>query len=981
MLEELLKECQSSPLNAETAEKLIALRSEALAEKTYPIYWEATRLLANFYESNQEFDQAILLLKEPLENEISEQFQPTVALVDQLIGLLLKTEDFVELEAVLHYRERFIEENKALKRMQLFYLAVCYEGLKKTDLAIQTLLSIPDTLSSSNLVSKYLKLALLYLDKKEIAKAEEMALYARHFDREQKNPIFLLVDSDLAYQKGDYLNALEHYQSYYLAAKVKNRYLERFIRINLQLLNLEDAWAFFIEHLPKVERMISKHARREFYQAGLDLSLKYQQLEMVLTLKEKLAMLDHPSQVTVDSFQGLERLLKRSAGRLKYAKSRDVLLEHCRDLMDQVSFDRLIFIALDPDGIRIMTYQKGLLLEKVMSFSLLKDTLIDVLLSSDQEDLLYTKTELSEIRDYLLPNNFIDMEYVIASRIRQEIYPHAFLAAFIKETDRFMHHHKLFCITRILCEMRLSDHLFKVDQTRQADYLEKGFDLLGTGLIKIEKGVVLFLTEATKSMFGMTEKTITFERFQSGFVSDKPIYLDAFLTCDHLTLGYQLLEGTKKQFSLRIWREELRLLMTIKDITQAYSQTSKLTAAGLEDFLYGIKPINLIPAEYRVIPSGHTLLAFHIHGLSAYFSTISNKDTLAFGFELEHLTKQVAKQVYVDLYLADPEHFLIMLSTTDKRVIERIVKDIRIQFASLIKPEHPTLLSFAAYLVSKPVETQTIKSSLIQLLYTKKKSVETVHYLGKAELETFALWDSIAAQIGHLIQEKRLLIDYYPVGTWKDRTICFLEADLAKDLGFHQESDLFIALERAELLEDYLDIFLQQLCHDLKKDVAQTDRFPPIVIRFNQIFTGRLKLIERALKTLKSKRISDQHMIIVLEYDPLADSQFWEAVTHVKQSNYRLGIAKWITYWQGSRLEQLRHFSIAYVESDELHQLPGPWLDIVKDKFSEGLIFDHGTSTLKKSELTELGITLVKGELFPPLRAGSNPLSNSHSRL
>ncbi|MDD5601993.1 MAG: hypothetical protein PHP78_03420, partial [Candidatus Izemoplasmatales bacterium] len=202
MLEELLKECQSSPLNAETAEKLIALRSEALAEKTYPIYWEATRLLANFYESNQEFDQAILLLKEPLENEISEQFQPTVALVDQLIGLLLKTEDFVELEAVLHYRERFIEENKALKRMQLFYLAVCYEGLKKTDLAIQTLLSIPDTLSSSNLVSKYLKLALLYLEKKEIAKAEEMALYARHFDREQKNPIFLLVDSDLAYQKG-----------------------------------------------------------------------------------------------------------------------------------------------------------------------------------------------------------------------------------------------------------------------------------------------------------------------------------------------------------------------------------------------------------------------------------------------------------------------------------------------------------------------------------------------------------------------------------------------------------------------------------------------------------------------------------------------------------------------------------------------------------------------------------------------------------
>lgn len=973
MLETLLKECQSSPLDAETAEKLNSLKSEAFAEKAYPIYLEAIQMLTNYYESNQEYDQAIALIKESLEQEVSDGFQPTVQLVDQLIGLLLKTEDFSELKKILQYRERFLADNKALKRMQQFYLAVCYEGLKQTDLAIETLQAIPDTLSSSNLVSKYLKLALLYLDKKNIAKAQEMVQYARHFDREQKNPIFLLVESDLAYQKGDVLAALEHYQSYFIAAKVKNRYLERYIRINLQLNNLEDAWSFFLEHLPKVDRLISKHARREFYQAGIDLCLAYQQMEMLLTLKDKLAGLDRPNVVSVDSYQGVEFLLKRSAGRQVSAKSRDVLLEHLRDLMDQIALKRLVFIHLHPDGIMIMTYQKGLLLEKVTPFSALKGTLIDNLLSSDQDDLIYTQEELGPIIDYLVPNNPIDALFVIAARVHQECYPQAFLIALCDDPDRFMHVHKLFRVTRQLLEMRLSDHLFQTDQSSRSRHLEKGLTLLGTGLLKIEKGVVRFLTDATKAIFGFSEDTLAFDRFQTGFVAENAVYLDTFLHREQLTLGYRHMNGSIKQLSFRIWQEDLQLVMTVKDITHAYSQTSKLTAAGLEDFLYGIKPLNLIPAEHRLFPAGQTILAFQVQGLSALFGHIAKSDTNAFGIELDRMVKKVAKQVFGDLYLADPEHFLIICTTTDKRVIERIAKDIRTQFVNLIKPEHRTTLSFAAFIVSKPIESETIKAQLIQLLYTEKKSLEAVHYLGKAELEMFALWDSIAQQMGRLIQEKRLMIDYHPVGSWQDRKIRWLEAELASDLGFHTEADFSMALERSELLGSYLEAFLQQVCHDLKKALGQSEDSPPIILRFKRAFVARTPLIEQALKILKNRRISERQVVIVLEYDPNTDQSFWEAVNRVAQSNYPMGIAKWIKDWRGSQLDDCQQFRLAFVESDELRQLPKSWFDTLKSVFPEGMIFDHGQTTLKKSLLTEMGLSYIKGAFFPPLRVMPTP--------
>jgi len=270
-LSERLTLLKSAKKSQETLDDLKALLSMSKQDKNSILAMDTIITIVELERYLRHHDESVKFLEEELNLEFFTSQEDRLKLIEEMIKTLLRTEDFIKLESILHNRERYLT-NEHQKVMQKFYYAVCYEGLKEYKKAIDVLKSIKDTISSNNLVSKYLKLSMLYLKENNLQLARENFLHAEKFDIRRNNPIFCLAESDILYIEGDYLGALGKYQEYFIKSKNKHRYLDRFILINIKLNRLDEAWKFYQEYLPTMSSIISKNYRLVFYESALELA-------------------------------------------------------------------------------------------------------------------------------------------------------------------------------------------------------------------------------------------------------------------------------------------------------------------------------------------------------------------------------------------------------------------------------------------------------------------------------------------------------------------------------------------------------------------------------------------------------------------------------------------------------------------------------------------------------------------------------------
>ena len=192
-------ELASKPKDEELLQDLITLQEESLKENDADVYLKTSHLLFDTYVNLGDYELATSLFFSILKENRFEAYKTVLDIIDKLVGLLLKTEDFVQLESLLKLRERYLTSNPSQQLMQKFYLAVCQEGQKQYLEAIQTLESITDNISNNNLVSKYLKLSMLYIKIKQYELAKGAFERAKIFDKTMKNEMFYLVASDIAF--------------------------------------------------------------------------------------------------------------------------------------------------------------------------------------------------------------------------------------------------------------------------------------------------------------------------------------------------------------------------------------------------------------------------------------------------------------------------------------------------------------------------------------------------------------------------------------------------------------------------------------------------------------------------------------------------------------------------------------------------------------------------------------------------------------
>ena len=175
------EELKNEKKSQETAEQLQQLLVLAKQAKNSSLSMEILMYLVETERYSRDHSSAIAILEQELNDDFFSSKEDRLAITDEMIKTLLRTEDFVKLESVLFSRERYLT-NEHQKVMQKFYYAVCYEGLNEYKKAIASLKGIKDTISASNLVSKYLKLSMLYLKENNVEEAREHFTHAEKFD-------------------------------------------------------------------------------------------------------------------------------------------------------------------------------------------------------------------------------------------------------------------------------------------------------------------------------------------------------------------------------------------------------------------------------------------------------------------------------------------------------------------------------------------------------------------------------------------------------------------------------------------------------------------------------------------------------------------------------------------------------------------------------------------------------------------------------
>ncbi len=962
-LDELYLEYANEPLTEDLFNKLCVMQKQALAEKNMSVYTNTILLMAKYHESVQDYDQAVEILKNSLKEENLEDYSQIVSIIDTLVGLLLKTEDFAELEQVLNYRERFLEHKKSYQLMQKFYLAVCYEGLKQNQKAISCLLDVEDTMSNNNLVSKYLKLSLLYILEKKYSEAKAMYEHAKIFDPDTKNSMFHLVHSDICFYQSDYAGALEAYQNYFISTKNKFRYLDRFIYISIKLENYQEALDFYHEYLSLMEKQISKHAKKMFYEAGIELYTVLKDVGSAALLKEKIANLYIKEAFHVDSFFDLYTLLDKTKSSILISNPRDAVLDIFRQISELFKFSRLVFLYLADDGFVTLTFSKGLLMEKQYVYDSIKSTLIDKIMSANASYQLYSQADLCEIPDYLDKETMTMAMFCIAKKTIQPVYPNGTLLVFLDNASSFDRANKLFLFANALLEDKLENVSFQTQLTKTSVPFRESINVLGKGLISIEKGLVYFLNDLAKSLFESSAEFMRFDELQKFITSKNKIFLDDFLHHDTLEIYFVLPSGKTSIFEFRIWHHELVIYALVQDITDQKRIEATREREQRGHSFYGLK--NLIELENAYLNSNpaKAFLVIRIENFPVIASHYEQSVLLELASELEKASKASARGYFQDLYSISQAVFIMALKTADKRVIDRIGKEIsEIDYSRYVSI--PLSTGVGCLLLSKPVPPSTIIEMLLKLSNVDLHPLGTVFYMNKLKSAREELLSSLILSIKNALDNQLITLEYFPIGAWEKREIHFLEASISSRLLFGNNTDFRDSLTKGNLLSKYESAFSKALVKDIKtynqhanKTLGFIYRLDPQAIRSQTIFESIIK------DFTKSKSIQKQ-IIICLDYSAMGHGECLKIAGRLLELGFKLALCNWFVNFPGAELKKLSIFDLVFIEESDMTNGSDVWIMNIKDHFPTGVIYDHKNTSLRRSFLLEKKLNLIKGGFY-----------------
>ncbi|MGD9910092.1 MAG: tetratricopeptide repeat protein, partial [Candidatus Izemoplasmatales bacterium] len=542
---------------------------EQVSKEDALLYFDISMYLVDYYLEQDDFSSAIKTCEDFLKEDLSLEYKKQLLIIDKFIAVLLKIEDFHKLEEVLHIRLRYSSEDKQANMMQYFYLAVCYEGLHRYHDAIQVLNTIPDTLSNNNLVSKYLKLAMLTLRVSQPNDALDFYNKAVLFDPKRKNTMFYLVDSDILYAQGEYKKSLDSFQDFFLKSKTNHRYLDRFIIISLALEHYQEAYHFYKEYEPRVRQSISKSYQLQFYEATLEMFKRMNMTNEFLEIQDRINYLNNHEQSIINQF-GLVETFYTELSKIKdFEKTRDLYLHASRAFHQAYEPKSFHFFEISDESFLLYTFRKHLLIEKKIKKDT-SNTFLEILRNQTTRIEIYHPSSFNLYED--LPDPiFMNAELVICIKLNMVFDYPSFCFITLDNPTEFDTSYRLMSILSTWINQQLLYLNIAKEQKDLHQLLLQIPLVFHQAIIRFDKGKILYFNDYAKSLLPMISRNDTFDKIQKHIVSPR-IYFDDFLTQKDLRLTLQITEDKVLHLDVKSIATDTNLLLVFQESKEIKSE-------------------------------------------------------------------------------------------------------------------------------------------------------------------------------------------------------------------------------------------------------------------------------------------------------------------------------------------------------------------------------------------------------------------------
>lgn len=937
----------------EVIPKYLELIQEHESNQNWPEMIEASFLLGEHYEKINHFEEAIALYQKIISMEITEDDKIILQITDKWIANLLKTEDFHALEKVLIYRERYLNQNKQQRLMQQFYYAVCYEGLRQNEQAIACLMSIPDTMSNNNLISKYLKLAMLYMKENQLTLAISSFEHALLFDKTKKNPMFYLVLSDIRYYQGKYEEALGFYQDYFLKDKVKNRYLDRYIYINIALGKWDEAWRFYQEFEPKMEKTISKNYRRQFYEAAEKLAISLKRYEALNGIKEKLDRLNEVQTVIVDWFDGVRQLFQTVSSK-PYSKKRDIVLDIYRALSNMIDIPRLQYITRQDDGYVLYQYRKGLLLEKPLTYQDIQTTFLESIYQNNADYQLYSKTDLNDLKDFS-SQGFDAFEYMVVSKVKvkEDI---DYVIALFHQTIHFDYFHKLL----LFCANVIQDKMISVDYKNEVTAVSRVLQSYCTNqniaLLSIEHEVVEFHNELAHTYFGIHEKTVPYQTIQDLFALESRVYLDQFITNKEQVIPFKQGELPPVSFRFQSMIDGTKIYLFVTNEIDNEKNQNVWNQQILHQPIFEMPSFFQLTQDVLHLTDASTII--HIH--------IPNEAELVHHFGLSYLKKvslqmidlfsELGKHYFINVYRSFTSGWFLLLKTIDKRVITRILTEFNQQIHTANILEVSFDFHYFVYTIQRKHPSLELFQELVELANQTNQQPGIVYY-DKTIASKQHLLKTIHINITNYLEKGRIPLSFYPFGDWQSKNILGYVVKMSQDLLLGEEKDMNEAKKRFLCEKKWDQLIFDSLIQD-ERIKHFSHGF--LLFEFGLAASNDLPYLLQLIKKWKKKKYPMAKLGFLLTEPKIETIQYLRE--KAKDEPIILGLIGLKSITINPTILSLIDYQFVSIDETSIKLY-----DVVKieKQYQVRFVLDHAHQTIKKSQLENDHIHLLKGDYFP----------------
>lgn len=953
-------ELVSKPKDEELIQELTLLQEESIQENDADIYLKTSHLLFDTYVNLGDFDQAISLFLSILKENRFESYKTIVEIIDKLVQLLLKTEDFIQLDAILSMRERYLTGNPSQQLMQKFYRAVCQEGLKAYHEAIKTLESITDNISNNNLVSKYLKLALLYLRVKQPLQAKEAFERAKIYDKLMKNEMFQLVASDIAFSDKQYEEALKYFQAFFIKTKVKIRYLDRYLYINIELNKLGEAWRFYKEYLPKIMKSASKNYRLQFYQAGLALANKVNDIDEAAVLTERIRSLQSVNEEVIDSFDGIKVLLSFSSSKIRFKSVREIILETYRVLASLSDFNRLLYLFPTLDGLTLYTYKKGLLMEKVLGHQDYLGTILESVINEDLSFHLFVKDDILKERDYLTKSVFNENEFqsILAYKISGSANVFGYLIAFIDKDRQYDYLNRLLWTTKAILEEKIAMHKLIDYHETMHRLSEKLLSSKNLGLYKIEDNLFYLQNEESKKQLESTEDFIPFEDFQKK-IDGQMIYIDDLLRKDNFDIKIKRTTGTAT-YHVNLWQIDMVIYLLFEDITPTLKKDEDLSLLAHIYETYQLNTLHALRKSIEAMQVSSTLMGFWINGEGIF--TLTRQERHRLYQEMQNRITESARSHLICLALDEEEGLLLHLATVDKRITQRIFTEINLSMGHLFKTQeylHADLeIKMGAVVIQKNMSFDDILISLDKTRFEETK--DNLVYYDKTIIMKENQFQLLSDQFQTFMNQKRIPLTYSEIGNLLTKKIEGYMVNVDEYV-LHGKIDDFSAMIAAKNQTiNCFNLVLASVIQALSDLNAATSHTVLMMIPLPAEVLINTNLLEESLKKIRKNKIPLDRFVFRIDRLDIAYQQF-EVLTYMKEKGIRLAFETGI--FAALELMSIHPSLVDYllISSDSMNESTKHWFESLSRYMKQKTIIIDNHQQIAFEVLKEAKVYLVSG--------------------